>query len=142
MRKRLILAVVIMFSAGLTFAACPSADLTGDCHVSFNDFAVMAAQWPTTDYNNVVAMTSQWIRTMEIEDFETGDFSKYDWQHSGEASWLIVSDTIIEGSYGAKSGAITHDQTSTLEITLDTRYEMISFYRKVSSESYYDSLRF
>jgi sulfatase modifying factor 1 len=44
-----ILVVVIMFSAGLTFAACPSADLTGDCRVDFNDFAVMSAQWLTGD---------------------------------------------------------------------------------------------
>ncbi len=44
-----ILVVVIMFSAGLTFAACPSADLTGDCFVDFEDFALMANQWLTTD---------------------------------------------------------------------------------------------
>jgi formylglycine-generating enzyme required for sulfatase activity len=30
-------------------AACPSADLTGDCFVDFEDFAAMAAQWLTTD---------------------------------------------------------------------------------------------
>ncbi|MCK4293223.1 MAG: formylglycine-generating enzyme family protein [Planctomycetes bacterium] len=30
-------------------AACPSADLTGDCFVDFEDFALMAAQWLTTD---------------------------------------------------------------------------------------------
>jgi len=45
MKRRLILAAVIIFSAGLAFAACPSADLTGDCFVDFNDFAVMSAQW-------------------------------------------------------------------------------------------------
>jgi hypothetical protein len=28
-------------------AACPTADLTGDCFVNFKDFAVMAAQWLT-----------------------------------------------------------------------------------------------
>ena len=32
-----------------TLADCPSADLTGDCFVDFNDFALMAAQWLTTD---------------------------------------------------------------------------------------------
>jgi len=31
------------------FAECPSADLTGDCFVDFEDFAVMAGQWLTTD---------------------------------------------------------------------------------------------
>ncbi len=42
--EKKILVAVIMFSAGLAFADCPSADLTGDCRVDFNDFAVMAAQ--------------------------------------------------------------------------------------------------
>ncbi len=31
------------------FADCPSADLTGDCFVDFEDFALMANQWLTTD---------------------------------------------------------------------------------------------
>ena len=47
-----ILVVVIMFSAGLAFAACPSADLTGDCRVDFNDFTVMANQWLTEGVPN------------------------------------------------------------------------------------------
>jgi len=39
-----ILAVVIFTSWW-----CPSADLTGDCFVDFEDFAVLAEQWLTTD---------------------------------------------------------------------------------------------
>jgi len=31
----------------VTLAPCPSADLTGDCFVDFEDFALMAAQWLT-----------------------------------------------------------------------------------------------
>jgi len=120
--------VPILCSCGL--AACPSADLSGDCFVDYKDFALMAEQWLTAG------------RRIEIEDFETGDFSKYDWQHSGAAPWVIVSDTFYEGSYAAKSGAITHSQTSTLEIAFDTPFELISFYRRVSSENNYDFLRF
>ncbi len=41
--------IVIAVSVGLALAACPSADLTGDCFVNFNDFAVMSAQWLTGD---------------------------------------------------------------------------------------------
>ncbi len=48
--------IVIFVTAGLclinspeAIAACPSADLTGDCFVDFDDFAVMANQWLTTD---------------------------------------------------------------------------------------------
>jgi sulfatase modifying factor 1 len=41
--------IVIAVSVGLALAACPSADLTGDCFVDYEDFALMAAQWLTTD---------------------------------------------------------------------------------------------
>jgi len=41
--------VVVFISSGIVFADCPSADLTGDCFVDFEDFAVMASQWLTTD---------------------------------------------------------------------------------------------
>src|SRR4030042_7073999 len=44
--------IVIFVTAGLclinspqALAACPSADLTGDCRVDFKDFAIMASQW-------------------------------------------------------------------------------------------------
>ena len=50
------------------------------------------------------------------EDFETGDFSRHDWQHTGDAPWSVVSDEAIEGVYSAKSGLITHSQQSTLQI--------------------------
>jgi formylglycine-generating enzyme required for sulfatase activity len=41
--------VVITISGGFAIADCPSADVTGDCFVDFEDFAVMANQWRTTD---------------------------------------------------------------------------------------------
>jgi len=45
----LIYIVLIAISGNFCLAACPSADLTGDCFVDYNDFAVMAAQWLTGD---------------------------------------------------------------------------------------------
>jgi formylglycine-generating enzyme required for sulfatase activity len=47
--KILISLVVITISGNFALAKCPSADLTGDCFVNYEDFAVMAAQWLTTD---------------------------------------------------------------------------------------------
>jgi len=40
---------VCFITSGFAFADCPSADLTGDCFVDFEDFALMANQWLTTD---------------------------------------------------------------------------------------------
>lgn len=76
------------------------------------------------------------------EDFETGDFSKYPWVFGGDANWVIVSDEKCGGTYSAKSGDISHDQQSTLEITLDVPEGTISFHKKVSSEPNYDFLQF
>jgi len=102
----------------------------GDGVINCIDFSALAELWLVPVINPF------------DEDFETGDFSKYEWQHSGNANWGIVSDVKYEGTYAAKSGTITHSQTSTIEITLDTTFENISFYGKVSSESNYDYLRF
>ena len=79
----------------------------------------------------------------DIEDFETGDFSQHDWEHSGNANWTIVSNESWEGTYAARSGNINNQQQSVLSITMDvTASGTISFYRKVSSENNYDWLRF
>ena len=42
-------------------AACPSADLNGDCFVDFNDFALLAIDWPATDYNDFGLMAADWL---------------------------------------------------------------------------------
>ena len=76
------------------------------------------------------------------DDFESGDFSVNPWQNSGDADWVIVSDAVHDGTFSAKSGVITHNQQSSIEVTLDTSADTISFYMKVSSESGYDYLKF
>ena len=78
-----------------------------------------------------------------IEDFETGDFLSYDWEFGGDADWSITSSSPYEGTYSAKSGSIDDQSESELILTLDVLSDdEISFYRKVSSESGYDYLRF
>ncbi len=78
-----------------------------------------------------------------IEDFETGDFSQYDWQLSGNADWTLEASGAYEGTYCARSGDIDDQQTTTLSITMEVASDdTISFYRKVSSEATYDFLRF
>ena len=79
---------------------------------------------------------------LQIEDFETGDFSAYDWQMTGDSGWEI-SQVAYEGMYSAKSSSIAHNQNAILEINFENVMESeLSFYRKVSSESSYDFLRF
>ncbi len=77
------------------------------------------------------------------EDFETGDFTEFDWINAGNEPWVISSESPYEGAYSAKSGNISDDQSSDLMITLETIGDgEISFYHKVSSEDTWDFLRF
>jgi len=78
-----------------------------------------------------------------LEDFETGDFSSFDWEFSGASDWTIETSNTYEGAYCAKSGTIADQQTTsmTLDYTVMTD-DTISFYYKVSSEGGYDYLRF
>ena len=77
-----------------------------------------------------------------LEDFESGDFVQYPWEFNGNAEWTIAEDA-YEGNYAAKSGAISHNQTSVISVTLDVfASDEISFYYKVSSENNYDYLKF
>lgn len=70
-----------------------------------------------------------------FDDFETGDFTKFEWEHDGNADWIITNIFPYEGYYSAKSGAITHNQTTELKVTLEVMTaDSISFIRKVSSE--------
>ncbi|HNX00820.1 MAG TPA: choice-of-anchor D domain-containing protein, partial [Candidatus Cloacimonadota bacterium] len=56
---------------------------------------------------------------------------------------VVQSTDKYSGTYAAKSGAITHSQTSVMSLTLNiTSAGNITFYQKVSSESGYDFLYF
>lgn len=78
-----------------------------------------------------------------LEDFESGNFNSYPWVMSGNLPWTITNEGAYQGTYAAKSGAITHSQTSTMSTTrILSAPGTISFRYKVSSESGYDFLRF
>jgi hypothetical protein len=77
-----------------------------------------------------------------IDAFESGDFSHLPWVNSGDANWLITKNNPHGGFYSAQSGDISDSQAGTLAVTRTTAAGVISFWRKVSSESNYDYLRF
>ena len=57
----IILAGVLCLS-GTTWAACPSADLSGDCKVNLDDLAILASGWLTTyEPNDLAEMSYQWL---------------------------------------------------------------------------------
>ncbi|MFZ4399732.1 MAG: C25 family cysteine peptidase [Bacteroidales bacterium] len=93
---------------------------------------------PYSDQHNFNSMIG-----MMVEDFETNNFTKFNWDTTSAHSWQIANTGAFEGNYCAKSGIIANNQTSSLSIQLSViGNDSISFYRKVSSEASYDFLKF
>jgi hypothetical protein len=84
-----------------------------------------------------MVVASDFIRKIsaKVEDFETGDLTKFDWETGGTLPWAITNQFVYEGAYCVKSGAITHNQTSEISMTYEVMTaDSIVFFRKVSSE--------
>ncbi|MEW5993316.1 MAG: M14 family zinc carboxypeptidase, partial [Candidatus Zixiibacteriota bacterium] len=97
----------------------------------------------TADGGYIDTVTFSLIVGQQIENFETGDFASFPWQVSGSQPWIITTNQVYEGAYAAKSGNISHNQTSTMSVTInDLQAGQMSFYHKVSSESGCDYLCF
>jgi len=63
--------------------------------------------------------------------------------YSGNANWFRTNTDAYDGDYSMRSGAIGHDEETSIQAELNiTTAGNISFYKKVSSESGYDYLRF
>ena len=78
-----------------------------------------------------------------LETFESQDFSSFPWDLGGNKPWYITPTAAYTGAYSTRSGIITHNQQSVMDLTLDfTTDGVISFARKVGSEIDYDFLRF
>ena len=78
-----------------------------------------------------------------VEDWETGNFEKFNWQFSGDMPWVIDDSEVWEGTYSSKSGNIGNNGKSELSLNIEVLADgELSFYRKISSEAEWDFLRF
>lgn len=60
-RAAVLISIVWMFFSNCTFAACPSADISGDCFVTLEDFAILSGYWlDVYDSSDLAVMASQW----------------------------------------------------------------------------------
>jgi hypothetical protein len=95
--------------------------------------------------HNVTTFPASGFQSFNITDrisFEQNKFS-HNWVFSGNAEWYVASDQYQHGSYSAKSGDISDDQSSSIEITFSNDVSgNVVFYKKVSSESSWDYLQF
>jgi hypothetical protein len=78
-----------------------------------------------------------------MEDFETGDFSKFDWQFSNNEAWTMETENPYAGIFSAKTPLTQDKDTTQLIISLIVpQAGEISFYKRVSSEYNWDYFRF
>lgn len=89
-----------------------------------------------TGNNNSQIKTFFYIQMgIEMEDFETNDFTKFDWVLGGTIPWYTSDSLKYQGNYSAKSGRINHSQSSYFSINqLVLADGSIKFHRKVSCE--------
>jgi hypothetical protein len=78
-----------------------------------------------------------------IEDFETGDYTKFDWEMGGNQDWNVTGNYPFEGEYSGISGDISDNEQSELSIEVDVMIaDTLSFMCKVASLLDSDYLRF
>ena len=75
-----------------------------------------------------------------VEPFETGDFSKFDWQLDNNYPWSITTTNPYEGAYCMKSGgagvpSVVSNMTVTVNIPADG---VMSYFGKISCETNWD----
>ena len=75
-----------------------------------------------------------------IEDFETGDFSKFDWQVDPTYPWTVTTTNPYEGTYCMKSGgAGVNNVISNMSVTVEIPADgLMSFFSKISCENSWD----
>lgn len=78
-----------------------------------------------------------------MEGFESGGFDTFPWVNNSSQPWTVVSTEAHSGNNSVRSGAISDNSSTTLQVTMDVDSEgELSFWRKVSSEANYDLLKF
>lgn len=92
--------------------------------------------------SNVAVLTVLPPLTNYTDDFESGGFDKLPWTFSGNAPWKIETNSVSSGRFAARSGVITINQSSTLNLTVRTQAGTGSFDFRVSSETNWNNLEF
>jgi hypothetical protein len=78
-----------------------------------------------------------------MEDYETNSFTQYPWVVNGNLPWFTTTDNAYDDVYCSKSGAVTGNQSSNMQITINVlNNDSIIFMKAVSSEQGYDFLKF
>ena len=111
-----------------------------------------AGNYSTADIPVTITVDDYFIElemyTFYTESFESNEFSD-EWNSNGDAQWYFDTESVYDGLYSVRSGEISHDQSSSLNLNLNvTGYGQIGFHYRVASEYspsgnyFYDGLVF
>ncbi len=89
-----------------------------------------------------IPLTSSHAEGYLLEDFETGDLTKFDWVTSGDDDWMVTGNNPYNGSFSAESPGITDDESASLDLAYTCEAGEISFWLSVDSEAGGDELLF
>jgi len=124
MKSYTIIFVAVLFVnyCGLScFAACPSADLTGDCVVNFEDIAVLASQWLDEGSYDITLVDINDPGVSGHEGFNA-QMSKYETTNAQYCQFLnaalasndiIVDGSSVKGDSGPYSGQVYYNLAGT-----------------------------
>lgn len=132
MRNVMILTATILCIGSSSWAACPSADLTGDCKVTLEDFAIMAGQWLTEGTPTPILNGMTWVSMSDpgVSGHEafTGDMSKYETTNAQYCQFLntaLASGGIIVHTdnyvYAADDTSHSHSYFATRAASIDSQ---------------------
>ena len=77
------------------------------------------------------------------ESFEASSFNVFPWVNISPVPWIITPQDYYEGGLSARSGAIGHNESTSLILrTFYTQDDSVRFFYRVSSEPNYDFLSF
>jgi len=91
---------------------------------------------------NNMTLTAIFRPVSYTDGFESGDFSFIGWTSGGNLPWLVRTNVVAAGQFAARSGFISHAQTSSLIYSGSFQTGEVTFAYKVSSEPNFDWLRF
>jgi len=104
-----------VFIGNIAFCACPSADLSGDCFVDYEDFTLIGGQWLNGyDCNNLTEMANQWLTTdpdvpNDMVYIPDGEFEMGDHFAEGDSDELPVHAVLLD-SFFMNKFEITNQQ--------------------------------
>lgn len=110
-------------------------------HAGFGDFISLNSTLNCIPYSANRDFT---FRVGKVrESFESANFRVFPWVNLSQVPWIINRTNSADGIASARSGSISHNESTTLLIrTFYPEADTLKFYYKVSSEQNYDNLKF